>query len=174
MFDRLISLITELWDQLNPLFIINEYEEGVLLRFGIYKRNLGKGIHWKVPFIDTVLSIHTVWTTINLPPQSLITKDEKNIVVTAVVKYRVSDIKKFQLEVYDSIDAISDLSQGAIKKIVMSKMWEDCKNDDLDNDITKKARVEVKKFGIEIDQITLTNLAQIRSIRLFNDTTNVS
>lgn len=174
MFDRLISFLIDILADLKPFYVLNEYEQGVRLRLGKYHRTLHKGIHWKVPFIDEIISHHTVWTTINLPPQSLITKDEKNIVVCAVIKFRVTDIKTFLLEVYDTIDAICDMSQSAVKKTIMAKTWDECKSEELDNDISKKARNEAKKWGIEIAQITLIDLAQIRSLRLFNDTTNIS
>jgi regulator of protease activity HflC (stomatin/prohibitin superfamily) len=174
MFDRLISLITDLWEQIVPWYIINEYDGGVRLRFGKFHKVLQPGLTYKIPFIDSILSHHVVWTTMNLPPQSLTTKDEKNIVVTAVVKYRIVDIKVFLLEVYDTIDAISDMSQAAVKRAIMAKTWDECKSEELDSELTKKARAEAKKWGIEIVTITLANLACIRSIRLFNDSTNVT
>lgn len=174
MFDRLISFIIEILADLKPFYILNEYEQGVRLRLGKYHKTLSKGLHFKFPFVDEIISHHTVWTTINLPPQSLITKDEKNIVVSAVIKFRVTDIKTFLLEVYDTIDAICDMSQSAVKRTIMNKTWEECKSDELDNDISKKARIEARKWGIEIQQITLIDLAQIRSIRLFNDSTHIS
>jgi hypothetical protein len=35
---------------------------------------------------------------------------------------------------------------------------------------TKKVRVEARKWGVEIQQVTLTDLAPIKSFRLINDT----
>jgi hypothetical protein len=51
----------------------------------------------------------------------------------------------------------------------MSKTMEECIDPEIDNILTKKARVEVKKWGVEINQVTLTDLAPIRSFRLIND-----
>lgn len=169
MFDRLFEILAGLWRHLIPFQVIPQYEKGVHLRFGKFFRVVEAGLVWKVPFADEILTHHVVVTTINLPPQSLATKDEKNIVVSAVVKFRVTDIKTFLLEIYDSVDAIGDLSQGIIRKVIINKSWDECKSEEIDNEISKRVRAEAKKWGIEVSSVTLANLAQIKSIRLFND-----
>jgi regulator of protease activity HflC (stomatin/prohibitin superfamily) len=72
--------------------------------------------------------------------------------------------------VYDAEDAISDMTQYIIKNIIMGKTLEECIDAEIDNILTKKARVEAKKWGVEIQQVTLTDIAPIRSYRIINDT----
>jgi regulator of protease activity HflC (stomatin/prohibitin superfamily) len=91
-------------------------------------------------------------------------------VVKGLVKYRIADVKTFLLEVYDAQDAISDMTQSIIKNIIMDKSLVECTDSEIDNTLTKKSRVEARKWGVEIQQVTLTDLAPIRSFRLINDT----
>ena len=170
MFDRLIDLILNWIEQLLPFFIVRDYEESVVLRFGKYHRYVKKGIHWRIPFVDEPMTQHVVVTTLSLSPQSLYTLDKQNIVVKGVIKYRIADVQTFLLEVYDAQDAISDMTQSIIKSIIMSKTLDECIDPEIDNTLTKKARVEARKWGVEIQQVTLTDLAPIRSFRLINDT----
>jgi regulator of protease activity HflC (stomatin/prohibitin superfamily) len=170
MFDKLIEIISHWWLQLVPFVIIREYEEAVLLRFGMFNRVMLAGIHFKIPLIDEVLDQHVVVTTLSLDAQSLYTKDKQNIVVKAVIKYKISDVKTFLLEVYDAQDALSDMSQSIIKNVIMSMSMDECTESELDNTLTKKVRVEARKWGVEVQQVTLTDLAPIRSFRLINDT----
>ncbi len=169
MFEKLIDIITNWASLLSPFVIVNPYEEGVLNRAGKFKKIVSPGIHFKIPIIDEVVTQYTVTTTLSLPAQSLYTIDKQNIVVKGVVKYKISDVKVFLLEVYDAQDAISDMTQSIIKNIIMSKTLDECIDPEIDNVLTKKARVEVKKWGVEINQVTLTDLAPIRSFRLIND-----
>jgi regulator of protease activity HflC (stomatin/prohibitin superfamily) len=169
MFEKLIEIITNWASLLAPFVIVNPYEEGVLNRVGKFKKVISPGIHFKIPILDEVITQYTVTTTLSLPAQSLYTIDKQNIVVKGVVKYKISDVKIFLLEVYDAQDAISDMTQSIIKNIIMSKTMEECIDPEIDNILTKKARVEVKKWGVEINQVTLTDLAPIRSFRLIND-----
>ena len=170
MFDKLIELLSEWWLQITPFVIIRDYEEAVLLRFGKFKTVLKPGIHFKLPLFDEVIDQHVVVTTLSLDAQSLYTKDKQNIVVKAVIKYKISDVKVFLLEIYDAQDALSDMSQGIIKNVIMSMSMEECTDSELDNTLTKKVRVEARKWGVEVQQVTLTDLAPIRSYRLINDT----
>jgi len=169
MFDKLVELIIQWIEQLLPIVIIPSYEEGVRLSFGKFKKVLHPGIHFKIPFFDEILRQHVVVTTISLPAQSLYTIDKQNFVVKGVIKYKISDVKTFLLEVYDAKDALSDMTMSIIKNIVISIPAEKCIDPELDSLLTKKARVEAKKWGVDIQQVTLTDVAPIRSFRLIND-----
>ena len=170
MFDKLIEIISNWWLQITPVIIIRDYEEAVLLRFGKFKTVLKPGMHFKIPMFDEVIDQHVVVTTLSLDAQSLYTKDKQNIVVKGVIKYKISDVKTFLLEVYDAQDALSDMSQSIIKNVIMSMSMDECTDSELDNTLTKKVRVEARKWGVEVQQVTLTDLAPIRSYRLINDT----
>ena len=169
MFDKLIEIISHWWLQIVPFVIIRDYEEAVLLRFGRFNKLLKPGLHIKFPFFDEVIEQHMVVTTLSLDAQSLYTKDKQNVVIKGVVKYKIADVKTFLLEVYDAKDAIADMSQSIIKNVIMSMTLEECTDAEIDNALTKKVRVEARKWGVEVQQVTLTDLAPIRSFRLIND-----
>ena len=162
MFEKLIEILTHWFNEVVPMLIIPTYEEGVLLRFGKFRRLVGSGVIFKIPIFDQVLTHHIVMTTMTLPAQSLFTQDKINIVVKGVVKYKIADVKTFLLEVYDANDVI--------KNVIMSKTMEDCTIQDIDNLLTKKVRVEVRKWGVDVQQVTLTDLAPIKSYRIIGDT----
>lgn len=169
MFDKLIDLISGWFDQLNPFVIIRQYQNGVYLRNGKFRKVLLPGRHYKLPFIDEIMEQHVVVTTMSLPAQSLYTTDKQNIVVKSMVKYRISDVKVYLLEVFDATDVISDVTQAIIKKLVTSRSLDECISHDLDSEITRKVREKSKSMGVEIQQVTLTDIAPIRSYRLIND-----
>lgn len=169
MFDRLIDVITEWWAYFMPAIIIPNYEEAVLLRNGKFIKVLGPGFHVKLPIFDEVISHHVVVTTLSLPAQSLYTQDKQNIVVKGVIKYKISDVKIFLLEVFDAQDALADMTQSIIKNIIITTPLEQCLDLELDNLLTKKVRVEARKWGVDIQQVTLTDIAPIRSYRIIND-----
>ena len=169
MLEKLIELLSNWWSQISPVVIVPVYEEAVLLRVGKFLKILKPGLHFKIPLFDEVISQHVVVTTISLAAQSLYTKDRQNIVCKGVIKYKISDVKVFLLEVYDAQDAISDMTLSIIKKIITSASLDECIDPEIDNLLTKKVRVEARKWGVDVQQVTLTDLAPIRSYRLIND-----
>jgi regulator of protease activity HflC (stomatin/prohibitin superfamily) len=172
MFDRLVDVLGSIWMDLLPWFVLDQYESGVLLHFGKFKCLVGPGFHWRVPFVDTYLECTVVTTTHNGPAQSVITSDSVDVVVSAIVKYRIDDVKVYLLEVTDVKDAISDITLSTCKREIAKRTWEKCKTEDLDGEITKTLRREAKKWGIAVDAVTLVDMARMRSIRLLIGETN--
>jgi len=169
MLDKLIDLIVQFIEQILPVEIIPHYDRGVRLRFGKPRgEELGSGLHWKIPFVDVILTHMVKTKTINLIEQTVTTKDYKSIVVKAVIKYEVTDVATLLLEVNDATDALADMVQGIIRDKIIEKFWNECNSQVLTNEIAKTAKNEAKKWGLKILEVTLTDLAEMRSIRLLN------
>jgi regulator of protease activity HflC (stomatin/prohibitin superfamily) len=162
----ILSWLEKAYDTITPFFVVKEYEGAVMLRFGRFLREVKPGPHWKWPLMDEVLTCEIATETISVKSQSLTTSDDKNIVVSAVIKYKIDQPSIYLIKVKDVANAIPDIAQGKIKSVIMSKKWAECREEGLDNEITKKVRHEANKWGISIDFVTLTDLAIIKSIRL--------
>jgi len=169
MFDKLIEFLLNIIEDIMPVFFVKQYNNGILLRMGKFVRIVKPGVVFKIPFLDKIEVVTIVTTTLSVPTQSVITKDKKQLVVKSVVKYKIADVELFMLNVYDSTDAISDITQAIIKEQISLRTFEECTDNDFDNTVTKKLRVEMKKWGIEVDRVTLTDIGQIKSLRLFNE-----
>lgn len=169
MGEKIIEFLVMFWDYLKPFWIVEQYNGAVILRWGKYHKTLTPGFHWKIPFADSGVETVVVPTTIRLQCQSLSTKDERCIIAQAIIKYQISDVKVLLLEVYDPLDAIGDMTQAIIKNTLMEKTWDECRNSEIDNQITIKARREAKKWGLEIIQVTLVDLQVTRSLRLISN-----
>ena len=167
--EKILEFLLSIISDVLPFYTIKQYEMGVVLRGGKFLKVTNPGFHFKLPFFDDVLKSVVVVTTLTIPVQSITTKDNKDVVIKSVVKYTIDDIKSFILNVYDAIDAISDTTQAIIKEQITTKNWSQCTNSNIDNEITKKLRIEVKKWGINVEKVTLTDIGLISSIRLFNE-----
>jgi regulator of protease activity HflC (stomatin/prohibitin superfamily) len=173
MFDKLIDFIIEFIDQILPVVIIKEYDKGAFFRFGKYKKIIGPGLHFKIPFIDSIDNHTVVTTTMTLPAQSVVTKDGISVVIKAQIKYEIEDLSVFAVKVYDAIDAISDMTCGIIFQNIKNKTYQEACTSDLNKLITSGAKREAKQWGINIEKITVTDFSQMRSIRLFNEGSNL-
>lgn len=168
MFDKIIDFIISIWDKLTFFTIVKQYQQGAWLRCGKLRKIVGPGLYFKIPVLDEIDCYHVLTTAMTLEAQSLTTKDDKEVVVKGVIKYKTSDLSKFFTHVYDAVDAIADVSMGIIKGIIAKKTWDECKDEQLDNEITKKVRIEAKKWGLEVESVTLSDLSKMRSIRLLS------
>lgn len=172
MLDRLIEILTQVWEKFVPFEIINHYDRGVRLRFGKAVMEgdrvkvLEPGLHWKIPFVDDINSHMVKTTTMDLTEQTVTTKDGQSVVVRGVLKYEVQDVATLLLEVDSPAAAVADMSMGILRDAFVEKMWSECNDPDLPKQIAIRIRREAKKWGIEVIALTLTDLALMRSIRL--------
>ncbi|MFN7465298.1 MAG: SPFH domain-containing protein [Pseudanabaena sp.] len=167
---QLLEVIKDFWESIWPFYVIDEYERGLILRWGKYHKVVGPGLKIKRPISDKLYTVPIATETISTKPQSLTTKDGKTITTALVIKYKVDDteesIKKYLLDVRDVTDAIDDIAMAKTKELIMSRTWEECKLNTLDNEISKDTRREAKKWGIYIDYVVIVQLAEFRNIRL--------
>lgn len=168
-FSALIDWIKEIWGDLMPFEIIDHYDEGVRLRIGKFHGKLLAGWHWKIPFFDKIITNSVVTTTLSVDPQSVSTLDGKSVVVSSIIKYRISNIKTFLLEVEDATDALADMTMGIIADIIRDMEWSELRDCDLSAMITEQVREESLKWGISVKVVTIPDLDQIRSIRLIGN-----
>lgn len=170
MFDRLLDLVVKAWDRLAPAEIVNAYEAGVVLRFGRYARTVGPGLAWKIPFVDNIITAKTCVTTMRLPAQSLTTADYKHMVVAAIVKYQIRDVRPFMLDVWDATDVLADVTMGAIKTVVNRSDHESLIGEDAERSVLELVRKEVNRYGFQILRVTFTDVAAVKSLRLLGGT----
>src|SRR5512133_1959755 len=100
------------------LRIINEYEQGVVLRLGRYVGVRTAGLKWIVPFIDRMIIIDMRITAEQVPPQDVITRDNVSVKVNAVIYFRVMQADRAFLQVTDFLFATSQFAQTTLRSVL--------------------------------------------------------
>ena len=95
MFTSVIAVVVLLVLS-NSLYIIKETERGVKLQFGeVVEADLQPGLHFKIPFVNTIRKFDARVQTLDTRPQSFLTLEKKRLVVDSYVKWIISDTSKF-------------------------------------------------------------------------------
>jgi regulator of protease activity HflC (stomatin/prohibitin superfamily) len=90
--------------------VISGGNQGLVERFGQYKRKLEPGPHFIIPLIEKLVYVETTRErVIDIAPQATITKDNVALQVDAVVYWRVLNLQKAYYEVERIDDAISNI-----------------------------------------------------------------
>jgi len=103
---------------LSGIRILNEYERGVIFRFGRISENKQPGIRWIIPFVDRMVRISTRIIATDVPPQDVITKDNVSVKVNAVIYFKVMDPIKAVIEVENYLYATSQFSQTTLRSVL--------------------------------------------------------
>jgi membrane protease subunit HflC len=85
------------------VFTVQQTEQALVVRFGAPVQVVtDAGLHFKAPFIDTVIPIDKRILDLENPAQELIASDQKRLVVDAFARYRIKDALQF----YQSVGSI--------------------------------------------------------------------
>ena len=103
----------------NSIYIIKEWERGVVLRLGrLLPEAKGAGVNLVFWPIETLTRISMRIETLDVPPQDIITRDNVSVKVNAVCYFRVVDANLAVSQVQNFTYATSQLAQTTIRSVV--------------------------------------------------------
>ena len=114
----IVFVIVLLWIW-NSIYIIKEWERGVVLRLGrLLPEAKGAGINLVFWPIETLYRISLRLETLDVPPQDIITRDNVSVKVNAVCYFRVVDANLALSQVQNYQYATSQLAQTTLRSVV--------------------------------------------------------
>jgi regulator of protease activity HflC (stomatin/prohibitin superfamily) len=104
---------------LNWIKVLNEYERGVIFRFGkLLPYPKGPGLIVVFSPIDRMVKMSLRLVALDVPPQDVITRDNVSVKVNAVIFFRVVHPIKAVVEVENFLYATSQLAQTTLRSVL--------------------------------------------------------
>jgi membrane protease subunit HflC len=150
----LIAVIVGIIILLQSIFTVHQSERALVLRFGEPVRKADDpGLHFKIPFVEDVVTLSKQVLAIEGSQQELLTNDQKRVVVDYFARYRIVNPLLF----YQSVRS-EDLLEQRLQPIITSQMRRVLggvemariltkERADLMREITKDVDAEAKNFG---------------------------
>lgn len=134
------------------------------------------GVHFYWPVVTECEVVPVKRQTTNLSEQYLCTADKQTLGVGGILVYEVTDVEKLLTECFDYEDTIRDLSLTSIKSVVTSHSLATLlqKSDEVDKELTKTLKSELRMFGIKVIKATLSDLTPCRMLGLWGSLVNIS
>lgn len=96
----------------SSLFIVNQAEQALVLRFGAHRATIkDPGLHVKLPFVEDVVRYDNRLLALDPPDEQIILGDQKRIVVDTFTRYRIADPLKFYQAVRTEVQARAQMTQ---------------------------------------------------------------
>lgn len=172
------------------VYMVQQAEAIIIERFGRYDRTLKPGLHLVIPFIETPRTV--TWTYImigpdkryyrhtkttykidlrenvnDFPKQNVITKDNVNMEINALLYYQITDPKAAIYEISNVPEAIEKLTQTTLRNVIGSM--------DLDETLSSRDQINEKlrvildeatdKWGVKVNRVELQEVNPPADIR---------
>ncbi|MGB8468051.1 MAG: SPFH domain-containing protein [Candidatus Babeliales bacterium] len=164
-------------DLLKPFFIVNQQECIIIERLGQYNRTLRPGLQFKWPLIENPRKVE--WGAKgnridlrerihDLPKQHVITKDNVEMTISAIVYYKIdgTDPKKSVYEIEDLPQAIERLSQTTLRNIIGSMHFDTTltSRDQINKTLCSTLDGATDKWGVTVTRVELQEITPPRGI----------
>lgn len=126
------------------LEIVQPYENRIVTVFGQYRRVLDPGINVVLPFVSQTYSFNILTQTLNIPRQTVSTRDDVPVMTDAEVFFTVTDAKKAFLEVDDYKQSVTNLAQTTVREVLGNMEFGDVAFDDMTPDERQTRREEIR------------------------------
>jgi len=140
--------------------IVQQHQQGLIERFGRYRKSVGPGFHMIVPFIERMVKVDMREQVVDVPPQEVITRDNVVVTVDAVVYYQATDPVKLKYNVSNFILAATKLAQTNLRNVIGDM--------DLDDALTSRETIntELRQILDEATDVWGTRVVRVEIQRI--------
>ncbi|HAR64164.1 MAG: slipin family protein [Candidatus Margulisiibacteriota bacterium] len=142
--------------------IVNQYEKGVVFRFGKIIGFREPGLNWIIPYVDIMRKVDFRIITLPIPPQKIITKDNVSVDISAVAYFQVTDAIKSIVAIADVRSAIDQIAQTTVRNITGRFLLDEVlsERDSINKEIRTVLDQHTEPWGV------IVSLVEIKDIEL--------
>jgi membrane protease subunit HflC len=144
------------------VFTVYQTDQVIVVRLGEPIRVVtDPGLNFKIPLLESVISVEKRIVDLENPAQEVITSDQKRLVVDAFARYRINDALKF----YQTIGAIeganarlSTLLNSALRRVLGEASTTDVVRDkraQLMSQVRTQLENEAQSFGVAVIDVRI-------------------
>ena len=169
------EIIKEVWGWLEVITVLDEWEEGVQLRMGKFKRTVGAGWWLHRPFgIDEFHVLNVKPDAMDLDEQTLTTLDDIKIVITVVMIWEIFDIKRCTLDVEDAAETLQQIAVGYVHDRVEVTNFNEICTKEFRTGLKRSIQRQARKWGITVSQVRIQDFAETHVYRLIGGLSNAA
>lgn len=146
--------------------IIRPFEKGLVERLGKFQRLLDPGLNMIIPFFDTVIKADMREVVLDVPPQLVITKDNVNVEVDAIIYAQVTDPVRSRYEIANYIVAATKLAQTNLRNVFGELELDACltSRDQINSQLRDVLDTATDKWGVKVNRVELQRIDPPRDI----------
>tara|TARA_R110002167_G_scaffold6277_9_gene29115 strand:+ start:2464 stop:3330 length:867 start_codon:yes stop_codon:yes gene_type:complete len=151
----------------DAVYIVKQTERAILLRFGqIVEADIAPGLHFKMPWVNTVRKFDGRVLTVTADAQRYLTLEQKALVVDSFAKWRIVDVEKYYTSSSGEESRTSNLLQQRINDGLRNKFGErdlqevvSGQRDLLMEELTRELNLSTaEEYGIEVIDVRVKQI----------------
>ena len=150
----------------NSVYTVQENQYACTFRFSeIVNTADAPGLHFKVPFIDSVKYFSKATQLYDIPPSEVLTSDKQNMTVDCYILWSISDPQQFYralettAKAEDRLDAITysalKRAMGTLAQADIINMNDGAERNDIYESIATTVNQDASVYGIQVEDVKI-------------------
>lgn len=164
-----LALLAAVW-LYSAIYVVDEQEQAVVLRFGKYHETVGPGLNIYFPPIDRKFQENVTRERTYSKQGQMLTEDENIIEVPLTVQYRISNLQDFVLNVDQPEVSLQHATDSAVRHVVGSTEMDQVLTEGREV-MASEVHERLQRFldnyqtGITITQVNIQSAAAPREVQ---------
>ena len=140
--------------------VVQQYEMGVVFRFGKIISNRQPGLNWIIPYVDRMRKVDFRTITLPIPTQKIITKDNVSVDISAVAYYQIVDAIKSIVAIENVMSAINQIAQTTVRNIVGRFQLDEVlsERDTINKEIRTVLDTHTESWGVVVSVVEIKDI----------------
>ena len=140
--------------------IIPQNMVGMVSVLGKYQRQIQPGLHVVMPFITRVDRVDLAQVPLRLSEQSVISRDNAEVIISLSLNYHVTDPYKFTFENADSVKSMVQQSRAHLRGIIGTMYLNEVLNgtERINAALSKELGSITDAYGVNVDRINIDTI----------------
>lgn len=147
-------------------YTVDQRKMAIEFRFGeIREANIGPGLHFKVPFVETIRQFSTQIQTLNSRSERFLTGEKKYVLVDFFVKWRIDDVSTFYRATGGNLDAaasrLEDIMKDGLRNEFSRRTIEEALSEERDaimSGLENKSNEAANQLGIDVVDVRVSRI----------------
>jgi membrane protease subunit HflK len=164
-----LGLLAVVW-LYSAIYVVDEQEQAVVLRFGKYHETVGPGLNIYFPPIDRKFQENVTRERAYSKQGQMLTEDENIIEVPLTVQYKISNLQDFVLNVDMPETSLQHATDSAVRHVVGSTEMDQVLTEgreQMAGDVRERLQrfLDTYRTGITVTQVNLQSAAAPREVQ---------
>ncbi len=171
-----LALLAAIW-LYSAVYVVDEQEQAVVLRFGKYHETVGPGLNFYFPPIDKKFQENVKGERTYSNVGQMLTEDENIVEVPLTVQYKISNLEDFVLKVDQPENSLRQATESALRHVVGSTAMDQVLTEGrevMSNEVQKRLQSFLNSYGtgIQVTQVNIQRAAAPAEVKdAFDDVT---
>lgn len=164
-----VAVIAIMW-LYSAIYVVDEQEQAVVLRFGEYHETVGPGLNIYFPPIDRKFQENVTRERAYSKQGQMLTEDENIVEVPLTVQYKISNLKDFVLNVDQPEVSLQHATDSALRHVVGSTAMDQVLTEGREQ-VATDTRERLQRFldnyrtGITVTQVNVQSAAAPKEVQ---------